>query len=422
MKLRLIGCSHHNASISVREQLAFSTDQVPRFLERFYGQFPMAEAVLVSTCNRTELYAAGGESELVPSHDELAQLLSDDRKVDVNTAETLFRKDDRNAVEHLFTVASSLDSMVIGEPQILSQVKQAYQLATRFNSGIPHSHQLFQTAIRVARRIANDTEIHSNRVSVPSVAIGSLALRVFERLDNKRCLVIGAGEMAAETLTYLRSFGGKDIVVINRTLSRAQDLADEFDGRVAEWSELKQQIIEADLIVSTTGSDGVVVGKELFDELAPARNQRPLLILDLALPRDFDPEIDVHLNVYLYSIDDLQRECERNRESRKSERVKAEKILEQETVLFMREVKFRRSGSTIVRLKEQANEIKVAELRRLMNRLDSVDPKHQSEIEYAFDRLVNKILHPPLESLKDESREGGAGLLEALKRLFQLND
>ncbi len=423
MKLQLIGCSHHHTRVEVREKLAFPADQVTPFLHSFYLAFPKSEAVLLSTCNRTELYASARDHRFLPNRDEMIELIAADRQVMAgDIANELFALEGNQAVEHLFSVAASLDSMVIGEPQILSQVKRAYQMANELHWSIPNTHQLFQAAIRTARRVASETEIHNHRVSVPSVAIGSVALRVFERLDNKRCLVLGAGEMAEETLGYLVTHGGRNVAVCNRTPAHADALARKFDGQSVPWNSLLDEIANADLVISTTGAESLVVNAADFESVYPLRKQRPLLILDLAIPRDFDPKIGEFLNVYLYTIDDLQQACERNRKARENQLPRARKILVEEAEKFMIQMRYRRGGSTIASLKRQADEIKEAELKRLWNRLESLDERQRQEIEYSFHRLTNKILHPPLESLKDESERGGAGLLEALRRLFQISD
>ena len=423
MNLQVVGCSHHQSDVAIRERLAFNKQQVGPFLELFYDRFPESEAVLLSTCNRTEFYAAARKPELIPSQDEMISFLADQRGLDRSEIDSdFFALSNRQAIKHLFTVAASLDSMVVGETQILSQVKLAYQLAVEKNQAIPLSHQAFQAAIRVARRVSNETKIHANRISVPSIAICVLAKQIFERLDNKKILIVGAGEMAEETLTYVRSEGGRDITITNRTRAKAEELAEQFDGRVCDWSDLQNELGEADLIVGTTGATEPIVNSEMFDQVEESRHQKPVFILDLAVPRDFAPEIGDRLNVYLYSLDDLQRQCERNLELRQNHYPKALKIIEQETDLFFADQRRRSSGSTIAQLKQQATETKDAELKRLMNRLDGVSPEHKAEIEKSFHRLVNKILHPPLESLHDDAVEGSGSLLDALKKLFQLGD
>jgi glutamyl-tRNA reductase len=423
VNLQIVGCSHHQSNVAVREQLAFSEQQIKPFLKQFYRRFPQSEAVLLSTCNRTEIYTASKAVELLPSQQEMMDFLAENRGVNVaDLQDNLFTHRDRPAIRHLFSVAASLDSMVVGESQILAQVKRAYQLAAESHQTIPLTHQVFQSAIRVARRISNETEIHASRVSVPSVAVGVLAKQIFERLDNKKILILGAGEMAEETLRYVQAAGGRDIVVVNRTRKAAEQLAAKFEGRVTDWDDLQSELRQADLIVSTTGATQPVVTTELFESVDRDRNQRTLFILDLAIPRDFDSEIGNRLNVYLYTLDDLQRECERNRQLRRTHFAKAETILDDETELFFAEINRRSSGETIAQLKQQADEVKMTELKRLLNKID-LEPAQQKEIEQSFNRLVNKILHPPLKSISDHSKEDAHhGLLEALKRLFQLGD
>ncbi len=422
MNLHVIGCSHHRSSVSVREKLSFTPDQVKTFLDKFHSTFPGSEAVLISTCNRTELYAAGKSTEGVPTSQQMIDFLATERGLESgDISSNLFTHQDRAAIGHLFRVAASLDSMVIGEAQILSQVKQAYQLAVDTGHKIPLTHQVFQTAMKVAKRVATETDIHSTRVSVPSVAVNVLTGEIFERLDNKRILILGAGEMAEETLTYLVAKDGKDIVVINRTRSKAESLAAQFNGQVADWEELGQQVAAADLIVSTTSAKEPVVTDQLFREFSGSSRQQPLLVLDLAIPRDFDSKIGDLPNIFLYTLDDLQKQCEKNRKSRQSQWPKAEKIIQQETASFFQDVHRRNSGQTIAQLKQQANGVKDAELERLLNRLN-LSPEEEAEIEQSFHRLVNKILHPPLKSINADKNDGSGGLLEAMKRLFQLGD
>ena len=425
MNLQLIGCSHHNSSVAVRERLAFTEDQVRGFLNEFYAAFPQSEAVLLSTCNRTELYTASPTAELLPTAEETVQFLAEQRGLQTDDIQSdLFHYVDQTAIYHLFSVAASLDSMVVGEGQILSQVKQAYLAATELNQAMPLTHRVFQSAIRVAKRVSTETKIHSRRVSIPSVAVGVLAKQIFERFDNKQILIIGSGKMARETLRYLSDEGAKNFQLVNRTPAHAQELAKEFGGEVFAWDQLETCLGSADLVVSTTGASDAVVTLDQFRGVESARQQRPLFILDLAIPRDFDPEIGNQLNVYLYTIDDLKAECDRNKQARASEWPKAERILKDETALFMRESQHRKSGSTIALLKQQAVVSKDAEIKRLFNRLETANDHDRHEIEVAFHRLVNKILHPPLESLRDESLEGhdNSGLLDALKRLFKLGD
>ena len=422
MNVQLIGCSHQNCSVEIREQLAIAIGQIPETLAQFQRRFPATEAVLLSTCNRTELYTATVDS-MNPSRRDLTSFLADIAGLESQQIESqLFSHTGEEAIRHLFSVAASLDSMVLGESQILSQVKEAYRIASTGNSAGQLTHAAFQSAIRVAKRVASETSIHRNRVSIPSVAIGDFARDIFERLDDKSVLLVGAGEMAEESLRYLQEFGAHNVAIVNRSRERAAELARQFVGVAQPWEKLKPLLVQADIVVSTTGATEPIISVEEFQSIEAQRYQRPLFIVDLAVPRDFDPAIGSRLGVYLYSIDDLSLVCERNREARQSEMPKALQIIEDETDRFMAEVRHQATGPTIRRLRESAGKIRDNELSRLMNRID-VDSGTSAEIEKSFQRLVNKMLHPPLESLKEESStQAQADLLETVRRLFRLRD
>jgi len=420
----MVGCSYHSSSVEVRERLAFSTTQALEALDGLKQRFPQTEAVLLSTCNRVEIYTAVEDASQAPSHVEVAQFVADFHRLPIyEIFDDLFERTGEDAVRHLFTVAASLDSMVVGEPQILSQVKQAYELARNRNSAGPLTHSIFQAALRVARRVATETRLHQRRVSIPSVAIGDFASQIFERFDDKRILIVGAGEMAEETVRYLKDEAARDIVVTNRSFDRAKELAAAWQGSAAPWEKLPELVAAADLVISTTGSRETVLTVEQFAAVEAKRYQKPLFILDLAVPRDFDPAIGDRLGVYLYSIDDLEHACRRNRRARDKELPSAIRIVEEETSRFMAELHHRATAPIIRRLREGWHQPKDDELRRLLNKMPELNESQREEIRQAFDRLINKLLHPPLESLRSEAEHGTPhGLLEALKRLFQLRD
>lgn len=424
MKLQMVGCSHHNATVAFRERLAFSPQEVEQALQQLRERFPDAEAVLLSTCNRVEVYTAAETPESCPSHRQVVDFLAEFHGLDaLEVFDALFEHNGEDAVRHLFTVASSLDSMVVGEAQILSQVKQAYEVARATNNAGPLTNSVFQGALRVAKRVANETSINQRRVSIPSVAVADFASQIFERFDDKLVLVLGAGEMGEETVRYLKSEGATRIVVVNRTLERAHRLAELLGGVAEPWDRLPQLLLDADLVIGTTGATEPVLTVAHYERIQEARQQRPLFLLDLAVPRDFEPALADCAGVYLYCIDDLQQACEANRRAREKEWPKAEKIIEQETARFMTDLHHRATGPTIRRLKARADEIKQEELARLLNKVGEIDDRVRDEIQCAFDRLVNKLLHPPLESLRDEASHGAPHkLIEALRRLFQLSD
>lgn len=409
----------------MREQLAFTPGEAADALAGWRDVLPGSEGVLLATCNRVEFYAATQENELPPCPGVIARHLADSRQLDLNQIRPhLMTLRDEDAVDHLFRVAASLDSMVLGEPQILAQVKQAYELAQSVESAGPLTHDCFQRALRVARRIAGETDLHKHRVSIPSVAIADFAAQIFERFDDKRVLVLGAGEMADETLRYLADHGAKNPVILNRSPARAEALAAEWDGRAGTLDRLVDELSEADLVISATAAGEPILSLEQYRrDVAPRRASRSLFVLDLSMPRDFEPAIGSELGVYLYSIDDLAAACENNRLARQRELPRAERIINEERQRFFVDARHRISAPVIARLREGLDGPKRAELDRLFNKLPDIEPEARAEIERFADRLVNKILHPPMESLRDESRDGSPrGLLQALSRLFQLSD
>jgi glutamyl-tRNA reductase len=425
MKLQMIGCSHHDTAVEFREKISFSTDQVGEALRAFRRRFPAGELVLLSTCNRVELYATGGgEEEFGPN--EFAEFLADRHQLSpAEIVDQMICRGGQEAVDHLFTVACSLDSMVVGEAQILSQVKQAYDLACHTDSAGPLTHSVFQSAIRTAKRVQQETSVHRRRVSVPSVAVGEVASEVFDSLRDKRVVLCGAGEMGEETLRYLKQAGASDIRILNRSYERAVTLAETFQAEPVLWESLDESIVDADLLIGTTSAPEPILDQTAFAPLHSKRNERVLLILDLAVPRDFDPRIGKMSGIYLYGIDDLQTACERNQRERKKELPKAKQIIAEESERFMVALNHRATGPVIQQLRTQAQDVKRDELERLLNKLESsgLDPSVNKEIEKSFDRLINKLLHPPLSSLRDDAAEGHArGLLEALRHLFNLGD
>ncbi|HEX5472542.1 MAG TPA: glutamyl-tRNA reductase [Lacipirellulaceae bacterium] len=425
VRLAMVGCSHRLSSLAVRERLSFTPEQTRDALAAWRVTHPDREAVLLSTCHRVELYAAAANPQASVDPPSLAEYLASFHNVPMDEIRSeLLSLEGDDVVRHLFRVAASLDSMVLGEAQILSQVKQAYEMASEIGSLGPVINGAFQAAIRARRRIANETSLYRHRVSIPSVAIADFASRIFEQFGDKRVLVVGAGKMAQETLQYLTDAGAKQIVVLNRNLERAQSLAAHWQGQAAPWTELSKQLVSADIVVSTTGADRPVV--TLYDyreNIARRRHQRPLFVLDLAMPRDFEPEIGDELGVYLYGIDDLTEACAQNRQARAEALPTAEQIIEEEVRSFLAEARHRASAPVITRFRRSLENVQTTELDRLYARLPELDDRSRQEIRQFADRLLAKMLHPPLESLRHESRNGSPhGLLEALQRLFQLKE
>jgi len=422
MNVRVAFCNHHSAGLDLRERIAFST---PDALHDAYQQlrkgFPDTETVVLSTCNRVELYAAQQDSDRLLSHQDLVQFFSEFHQLPVaDFAGELLEQTGPDAVRHLFDVVSSIDSMVLGEPQIVSQVKEAYRLAQENNASGPLTNSLFQRAIGVSGRVRTETRLVEGRVSIASVAVSDFAKGIFDHFHDKTVLVIGAGEMAEETLRYLADEGVCAILVVNRNLERAQALAERWRGEAADFSKLDAWMARADVIISTTGAERPIVDVDRFRRIRDQSDDRPLFILDLGAPRDFDPAIsDLDSSVFLYDIDHLEVTCAQNRQSRQTEVRRARDIIDEETQRFMQELYHRASGPVVKQLREEWHNISRQEIDRLFAKASHLNSADRQAIERTVERIVNKLLHPPLESLKVAAREGPPlGLMDALKRLF----
>jgi glutamyl-tRNA reductase len=314
MIVQVVYCNHHTAALGLREQLAFASEaDLNRAYLKLRVDFPESELVVLSTCNRVEVYTAQEEDHAPPTHDQIARFFSDFHQIPREQfAGQLVAETGEEAVRHLFRVASSVDSMVLGEAQIVNQVKEAYRVAQQNDACGPLTHALFQGAIRVSGRVRSETKLAEGRVSIASVAVGDFGKSIFDRFSDKTVLVIGAGEMAEETLRYLKDEGVGRILIANRSRERGEKLAAEWGGATVAWDDLDRALAEADVIVSTTGSDRPIVDRARFSEVRKQANYKPVFILDLGAPRDFDPAVgDLDDNVFLYDIDDLEATCEK---------------------------------------------------------------------------------------------------------------
>ena len=425
MMLHVAGCSHHNAPVAVRERLAFSTAALPDALRSFHARFERTDIVIVSTCNRVELYFGSEDPQLaLPSHHDVVAFLADFHEIPHEEIFAVtFEHTGCDAARHLFHVASALDSMVVGEPQILRQVNEAFAVAERTGTVGSWMRRVFDAARRAAKRVQTETDIHRRRVSIPSVAVGEFASRLFERFEDKTVLVMGAGDMAEETVRYLADAGVRRILVVNRRLERAEALADRLGGTPCPWSDRWSALAESDLVITATGSAEPVITAEAYASIDRRRAQRPLFIVDLAVPRNVEPGVGDYHNVYLYCLDDLQAACEANRRARLRAWPQAEAIIEEELERLQADWHHRQTAPTVRRLRDTAQQIKEAELARLFQKLGDLDPRQRAAIEQGFDRVVNKLLHPPLEALRKAASDGPPHrLLDALRRLFQIHD
>ncbi|MBM4074817.1 MAG: glutamyl-tRNA reductase [Planctomycetes bacterium] len=421
MNLTTIYCTHQTTDLAIRERLAFSSQQkLADAYDELTRRFPGSEIVVLSTCNRVEVYLVSSDDSGAQIRQQLIQFLSEFHGVPIDDfVGEIQSASGQDAVRHLFEVISSLDSMVLGEPQIVNQVKEAYRIAEEQGACGPLIHTLFQTAIRVSARVRSETRLSEGRVSIASVAVGDFAKSIFDHFADKLVLIIGAGEMAEETLRYLKDEGVQEIVVVNRSRERADRLAREWGGRAEPWEELDVWLSQADVIVSTTGASEPVVNSERFRKARKSSKGRTAFILDLGAPRDFSPSVGDLDGVFLYDIDSLSRTCEANRQARTREISRACQIIEEERDKFMAEFYRRASGDVVSRLMQDWHSVSKEELDRLYAKQPHLTQKDREAIERTVERIVNKLLHPPLEALKHESRDGTPhGLIDALKRLF----
>ena len=427
MNLRVVYCNHETANLDVRERIAFSTEeQFSRAYAQLRKVFPEIETVIVSTCNRIEIYFGAKQRKQLPSQDEVARFISEFHDVPLDDFINEIRHEtEREAVHHLFRVACSLDSMVLGEAQIINQIKTSYQRASDLEMVGPLTHQLFQSAMSISSKVHTDTKLSEGRISVASVAVGEFGKSIFERFDDKSVLILGAGGMAEETLRYLKDEGVNDIVVANRNFDRGEQLAQRWGGRAIRFDQWESHLSQTDVIVSTTGATEPIISANRFSELRKqSSEQRTLFILDLGAPRDFMPEIaTMDDNVFLYDIDDLEETCLRNRKTRQQEMLKASELVHAATGQFMHEFFHRETAPVVQQLRENWHEVARSELERLHKKLGHVSAEDKEQIEKTVNRIINKILHPPLETIKDQSRLGTPHfLLDTVKELFRLGD
>lgn len=424
MNLQVVYCTYRSSGLNVRDQLSFSSDaEVLRAHSELKLRYPQAEHVVVSTCNRIELYVAQAGDEPAPTREEIATFLGDFHGVGTEEFfDDLLREEGPQAVRHLFEVAAGIDSMVVGESQIVQQVKKAYELSTKGDASGPITHALFQRALKLGSRVRRETALGAGRLSVASVAVGEFARLIFDGLADKHVLIIGAGEMAQETLRYLKDEGVSKITVANRSFERGEALAQEFGGKAVLWDALGHPLSDADIVVAATGSDIPVL---TVDHVAPARRGKggPMLLLDLGAPRDIESSVaSIDDGVFLYNVDDLQDACTRNRRKRSREIERARAIIQEETDEFIRDFYHQATGPIIRDLRSSWEKVAAEEIETLFKRHPELDEKAKANIERAVRRITGRLLHPPLEALRDDAtNEHPHRLVDAVKRLFGLD-
>jgi glutamyl-tRNA reductase len=431
MILLALGCSYKKTPVEVRERLAFRDDQLARALDALTNRLG-CEAVILSTCNRVELYLGQTSDRALPGLPLLdpnlvIEFLAEFHGLPrADVAPHLYTCRQADAVRHLFRVAASLDSMIVGEGQIAGQVKTAYELAQRHASAGPLLNTLFPHARRVARRVRTETGIARGRVSVSSAAVDYVR-QVFDHFHDKVVLVIGAGKMGGLTLRHLRQLHPKRILVTNRSAEKAEAVAAGCGGEAVPWEKLDALLARADIVLSTTGAPEPIVTCDRYERIAAQRAGGPVVILDIAVPRDFDPRIHDGDRTCLFNIDDLQRIRQATLTDRLKHVAPAEAIVAQETERFLKDWARRRHGPVIERLTKdleaKRQEIVDNLFARLNGRMSDEDRRY---IEGAFRLLQNQFLHGPISALSEETHSAGnpAGhtLLEALRKLFRIQE
>jgi glutamyl-tRNA reductase len=422
MELFVLGLSHKTAPIDVRERLAVPERELPNALEAL-GEVPeLAERMFFTTCNRVEVY---GVAEGPPSEAMAATRSSLERYRNLDPfalASVLYTYTEMEAVRHVFRVASSLDSMVIGEPQILGQVKAAFMLARSHRATGVVLNNLLEQAFHVAKRVRTETGIATAPVSISSVAV-ELARRIFGDLAGRTVLILGAGEMAELALRHLVEDGVRSILVANRSHERAVALAEQFHGKAVTFEAFHRQMVEADIVISSTSAPHVILRKGDMQAIILERRHRPIFLIDIANPRDIEPACNEVDNVYLYNIDDLQSVVSTNLKERQREAARAEAIIEREVDTFRAWLQGLDVVPTIVSLRNRVEEIRTAELQKAMSRMGDLTPEQREAITSMTTAMINKILHQPMSELKRRAVHQDSHLYSAvLRRLFGLEE
>ena len=417
MHLLAFGINHHTAPVDIREKAAFASDNLISALHEVTGNGGASEAAIVSTCNRTELYCG-----LDPVHDELVidWFCHYHRLNRSDIHPYLYQHPDQAAVKHLFRVATGLDSMILGEPQILGQMKEAFATAHKAGATGKILNRLFQQTFTVAKQVRTDTAIGASAVSVASAAV-RLAKQIFNKLSEQTVLLIGAGDMIDLCARHLKEHGVGHMIVANRTVERAQLVANQFGAEAISLAEMPTRLADADIVISSTASQLPILGKGAVERALKSRKHRPMFLVDIAVPRDIETEVAELNDVYLYTIDDLKEVVQENMESRQEAAREAEKIIDTQVVDFMRWVKSLDAVPTIRALRESADALREAELERARQRLARGDDPAKV-IEQMARALTNKFTHAPTDVLRKADHDGNSALLEAARRLFDLKE
>ena len=421
MKLAIIGLSHKTASIELRERFAHQTRDIEAALSTLRRLDLVDEACVVSTCNRVEFYVSGGADPSALQRSLLTHLHSFSGLPPEELEPHLYRHEGQEAIRHLFRVASSLDSMVLGEPQILGQVKEAYRAAVEHEAAGPLVRRVFEKAFTVAKRVRTETGVAENAVSMSFAAV-ELGREIFDSLEGREVLLVGAGKMATLAAKHLSASGVSSVRVVSRSLTTAQRLAEEIGGTPSIMTDLPMLMQTADIVICSTAAPHFVIDKPMMSKVVPKRRYRPILFVDIAVPRDVDPKVAELDNVFVYDVDDLEAVLEVNRENRAHEAAAADRLIADELERYVRWSRSQQVVPVIKALRAQASKVAAEEVQRTLSKFKDPDKKTAQSVKAMGNAIVNKMLHPVLTKLKTEGADGDPqALLESLVTLFELD-
>ncbi len=419
MNIIVVGLSHKTATVEIREKVAFSPNLIEKPLRDLVALNDIVEGVIVSTCNRVEIYAT--TRDIAGGIARIKRFLADHHRISLETLEPyLYSYHSEAAIRHVFRVASSLDSMVVGEPQILGQIKTSYGYAAEYKSSGIILNRFLHKAFSVAKRVRTETKIASSAVSVAFAAV-ELAKKILGDLSEKTIMLIGAGEMCELAAKHFLNSGAKGVMVTNRTFERAERLADEFKGEAVRFEEFLQHLHRADIVLSSTGAPHCIIGPRDVQEILKRRKFKSMFFIDIAVPRDIDPLVDDVENAYLFTVDNLQEIVQANLAQRNLEAEKAEEIIEQEIGQFYKWLSSLEVTPTIVALRNRFDEIRRAELDKTLSGWKDLPPDGEKRLEALTMAIMNKLLHTPTTALKQAGQGGRVDLyVDALRQLFDL--
>ena len=419
MNIVVVGLSHKTANVEIREKLAFSPTQMEKPLSALVELDGITEGVIVSTCNRVEIYVT--TKDIAGGIARVKRFLADYHNFPLETLEQhIYAIHGEDAIRHVFRVASSLDSMVVGEPQILGQIKTSYGYAAEYRSSGIILNRFLHKAFSVAKRVRTETRIASSAVSVAFAAV-ELARKIFNDLSDKTVMLIGAGEMCELAAKHFLNSGVRGLMVTNRTFERAERLADEFDGKAVRFDDLFDQLHKADIILSSTGAPHTIIGAGDLEAVMRRRRQKPMFFIDIAIPRDIDSAVNDVENVYLFTVDDLQEVVASNLQQRSEEAKKAEEIVNEEIGQFFKWLSSLDVTPTIVALRGKFDEIRRAELEKTLANWKDLPPDGQKRLEALTNAIMNKLLHPPTTLIKQAGQGGRTDLyVDAVRALYGL--